>query len=140
MSWIVEESAEVEQIRDQFSRLGTVYACLYRMMCGELEVLPEVVEYIGTPGLGLLDGLLKTVQAANRYGWEVDELISHFQPLLMPGERPLGKPKELRAERRRINIRYCSMSWRCTLLRQRRWSRGCVISSGVWRLPPHLAA
>lgn len=84
MSWIVEESEEVQQIRAQFSRLGTVYKSLYRLMCGELEALPEVMESIGTPGLGLLDGLLKAVQAANRYGWKVDELISRFQPLLTP--------------------------------------------------------
>ncbi|WP_405109040.1 transcriptional regulator [Paenibacillus sp. FSL K6-1217] len=91
MNWIVEKSEEVQQIREQFSRLGLVYASLYRLMCGELELLPEVVEYIGTPELGMLDGLLKAVQAANRYGWEVDGLISRFQPLLAPESAAFGQ-------------------------------------------------
>lgn len=91
MSWIVEESEEVQQIKEQFSRLGIVYAGMYRLMCGELEVLPEVMEAIGTPELGLLDGLLKAVQAANRYGWKVDELVSRFQPLLTPEGTAFGQ-------------------------------------------------
>ncbi|QUL56447.1 helix-turn-helix transcriptional regulator [Paenibacillus tritici] len=91
MDWIVEESEEVRQIKEQFTKLGIVYACLYRLMCGELEVIPEYGKYIGTPELGLLDGLLKAVQAANRFHWDTDSLISRFQPLLAQEGMVLGQ-------------------------------------------------
>lgn len=93
--WIVEESEEVLLIKEQFRKRGVLHTCLLRLMCGELKVLPEYIKYIGTRELGLLTGLLKAAQAANRFRWDVDRLISRFQPLLAqewaaPGHGTLG--------------------------------------------------
>lgn len=80
MDWVVEDSEEVRLIKEHFSRLAIVNTYLFRLMCGDLEVLHNYVEYIGTGGIGLLPGMLKTVQAANRFHWNVDELIGRFLP------------------------------------------------------------
>ncbi|WNS46746.1 helix-turn-helix transcriptional regulator [Paenibacillus sp. MMS20-IR301] len=82
MGWITEDSAAVREIREQFARRGEIEACMLRLLCGGQELLPAYVEYIGTAELGLLTGMLRLVEAANRFRWRIDELLTRFQPQL----------------------------------------------------------
>jgi transcriptional regulator with XRE-family HTH domain len=83
LDWVLEDSEEVRQIKEQFRKLGAANTYLYRLMCGDLEVLSDYLAHIGTGEVEILPGLLRIMEAANRYHWNVDAAIDRFVPRLV---------------------------------------------------------
>ncbi|AZK45701.1 helix-turn-helix domain-containing protein [Paenibacillus lentus] len=82
LSW-VQSCDETERIMiEQFEDWGRANACLYRLMSGEAEVLPEYVNYVASHDGERVSGLLKITEAANRYHFRVDDILERFGPQL----------------------------------------------------------
>lgn len=74
---------ETERIMiEQFKDWGRANACLYRLMSGEVEVLPEYVNYVASHDSERVSGLLKITEAANRHHFRVDDILERFGPQL----------------------------------------------------------
>jgi hypothetical protein len=81
-SWIQERTEEAKQLIAQFQEWATANSYLYRVMDGEHEVLAEYVEYISARESEIFTGLFKILQAANWYGWNVDQILERFSAYL----------------------------------------------------------
>ncbi|MFC3748271.1 helix-turn-helix domain-containing protein [Paenibacillus sp. GCM10012306] len=92
-SWIREDSEEAKWIMEQFKEWAVANTYLHRLMNGEVEILSEYVAYIKTRENEVLPAFIKIMQAANRIGFNADEVITQFQSHLMYKEHrsKLGK-------------------------------------------------
>ncbi|UQZ37609.1 transcriptional regulator [Paenibacillus sp. PK3_47] len=77
--WIREDSETAQQMKQQFREWAAANTYLHRLMAGQAEVLPEFAEYIAGRADEILPGLILILQAANRYNFNADEIISRFQ-------------------------------------------------------------
>lgn len=77
-SWIVEDTDEAKQTIAQFQEWATANNYLYRILDGDYEILAEYVEYISTRESEIFTGLFRILQAANRYDWNVDQILDRF--------------------------------------------------------------
>lgn len=78
MSWVREDTEEAYHTMEQFKEWSTANALLYRLMSGQMEVLSEYVDFIGSRNEEIFPALYKILQAANRYQFNVDEIINRF--------------------------------------------------------------
>lgn len=77
----VQSCSEKEHvILDQFKEWGRANACLYRLMAGQAEVLPEYAEYVASHDSEKVSALLKITEAANRHRFQVDHILERFGP------------------------------------------------------------
>lgn len=84
----IEPLTEAEQqVVKQFHRWGQGNACLYRLMSGEVEALAGYVEYVAQHTEESIPAMYRILQAANRFGLNVDGLLEHFGASLMFEER-----------------------------------------------------
>ncbi|MNC40747.1 hypothetical protein D3C75_894770 [compost metagenome] len=67
---------------EQFKEWAEANTYLYRLMSGETAVLADYVEFISAKENEIIPGLTKILQAANRFGLNVDEIIGRFEPRL----------------------------------------------------------
>lgn len=93
MGWVKESSEEVLRIKEQFREWAEANTYLYRLMSGQTEVLADYVEFIAVRENEILPGLIKIMQAANRFHFNADEIIERLQPQLEIKEQKssLGK-------------------------------------------------
>ncbi|MFD2881305.1 hypothetical protein ACFTAO_44195 [Paenibacillus rhizoplanae] len=77
-NWIREDNEEVRRIIAQYQDWGRANTYLNRLMDGQFEVLGEYVEYISTRENEIFIALFRIVQAANRYNWNVDNVLQRF--------------------------------------------------------------
>ncbi|MEC0170631.1 helix-turn-helix transcriptional regulator [Paenibacillus graminis] len=78
-SWVQERTEEARQIMEQFGEWAGANTYLYRLMSGETAVLADYVEFISTREGEIITGLTKIIQAANRFGLNVDPIIERFE-------------------------------------------------------------
>ncbi|KWX79504.1 helix-turn-helix domain-containing protein [Paenibacillus jilunlii] len=78
-SWVQERTEEARQIMEQFREWAEANTYLYRLMSGETAVLADYVEFISTRENEIIPGLTKIMQAANRFGLNVDPIIERFE-------------------------------------------------------------
>lgn len=72
----VEEPSEAEQqVVQQFQQWGEGNAYLYRLMSGEVEVLANYAEYVEYHAEERIPAMYRILQAANRFGLNVDHLL-----------------------------------------------------------------
>lgn len=94
INWIENPVSEEEsRVIEQFKEWGTANTYLYRLMSGELEVLPEYVNYVESRENEIFPALFKIMQAANRYEANVDDILLKFNSHLSYREQHsrLGK-------------------------------------------------
>lgn len=77
-SWIKEESQEARQLVSRFEGWAEANTFLYRLMKGDVKVLPEYVLYISQRKDEILPALFKILQAANCYQFNVDDILTRF--------------------------------------------------------------
>ncbi|GGH29704.1 helix-turn-helix domain-containing protein [Paenibacillus segetis] len=78
-SWIKEESQEAQRMVSKFKEWAKANTYLYRLLKGDVKVLPEYVAYISQRKDEILPALVKILQAANTYQINVDEILSRFE-------------------------------------------------------------
>lgn len=94
MSWVKTPYSEEElQVMDQFQEWSAANMYLYRLMAGQVEMLPEYLRYIETKENEIFPALFKIVQAANRYKFNADDILERFKDHLSYKEQHsrLGK-------------------------------------------------
>lgn len=79
LSWVIENTEETRQIIEQYKMWATANTYLYKLMMGNVEVLPDYVAYIKTRQDEILPALHKILQAANRFGFEIDSILKTFE-------------------------------------------------------------
>ncbi|WP_188541448.1 helix-turn-helix domain-containing protein [Paenibacillus segetis] len=79
MSWVQENTDEAKQIISQFEGWSTANRYLYLLMKGNFDVLQEYIAHIEQQDEEVLPALYKIFQAANRYCWNVDDIILRFE-------------------------------------------------------------
>lgn len=72
---VVELSEAEQQVVQQFQKWGKGNACLYRLMSGEVEVLANYAEYVVHHAEERIPAMYRILQAANRFGLNVDHLL-----------------------------------------------------------------
>ncbi|UQZ34451.1 transcriptional regulator [Paenibacillus sp. PK3_47] len=79
MDWIkAGPSAEEQRVMDLFKEWATANTYLYRVMDGQADVLPEYVQYVESRENEIFPALFKIIQAANRYRFNVDDILERF--------------------------------------------------------------
>ncbi len=78
-SWVQERTEEARLITEQFMEWAGANTYLYRLMSGETAVLADYVEFISTREGEIIPALTKIIQAANRFGLNVDPIIERFE-------------------------------------------------------------
>lgn len=76
--WVREKSEEAQQIMCRFKDWAQANTYLYRLMKGDIEVLPEYVSYIGQRKDEILPALFKILEAAITYQFNVDDILTFF--------------------------------------------------------------
>lgn len=79
LSWVREDTAEALRLKEEFAMLAVVNTCLYQLMMGQVEVLPQYVNYIESREAEILPALIKIVQAANKYNFDIDFILKKFK-------------------------------------------------------------
>ncbi|MDQ0089997.1 transcriptional regulator with XRE-family HTH domain [Paenibacillus anaericanus] len=77
-SWIKEESEEALQLVCRFKDWAEGNTYLYTFMKGDIKVLPEYISYIDQRKDEILPALFKIIQTANRYKFNVDDILTRF--------------------------------------------------------------
>jgi transcriptional regulator with XRE-family HTH domain len=79
MSWVKEKDERSQRIMDQYRELARVNTYQYELMMGNQTVLQDYVEYIGSREAEILPALVKMVEAANRFGMDIDNTLDLFE-------------------------------------------------------------
>lgn len=93
MSWVKEDTEEAHQIKEQYRMWASANTYLYRLMMGQVEVLPEYAAYIEARESEILPALIKIFQAANQFDFNIDEILQRFDrhiSLLIQGKGNTG--------------------------------------------------
>ncbi|ASA26157.1 transcriptional regulator [Paenibacillus donghaensis] len=77
-SWVQETGEEARRIIGQFSEWAIANTYLYRLMSGDVEVLDEYANYIASQEDEIFVAVRHMVQAANRYGCNIDSILERF--------------------------------------------------------------
>ncbi|MGG3283302.1 helix-turn-helix domain-containing protein [Paenibacillus solani] len=79
LSWVREDSEEALRLKQEFAMLAEINTCLYQLMMGQVEVLPQYINYIELREAEILPALIKIVQAANTYNIDIDNILEKFE-------------------------------------------------------------
>ncbi|ASA26192.1 hypothetical protein B9T62_05290 [Paenibacillus donghaensis] len=77
-SWVQEKTEESRRIIAQFSEWAIANTYLYRLMSGDVEVIDEYGNYIASQEDEIFVAIRFMVQAANRYGCNIDSILERF--------------------------------------------------------------
>ena len=79
MSWVKAPYTEDEQrVMEQFKEWAKANTYLYRLMTGQVEVMPDYLQYVESNENEIFPALFKIMQAANRYKFNVDHILQRF--------------------------------------------------------------
>ncbi|WP_336765806.1 helix-turn-helix domain-containing protein [Paenibacillus sp. USHLN196] len=95
-SWVQEKDEESRQIIKQFSDWAVANTYLYRVMSGEIDVLYEYADYIASQENEIFIAVRHMVQAANLYGWNIDNILKRFASYIpyQSGKTKFGEYKQ----------------------------------------------
>ncbi|ANA81105.1 XRE family transcriptional regulator [Paenibacillus glucanolyticus] len=79
LSWVQEDSEESHLIINQYKMWAVANTYLYQLMMGKVEVLPQYVAYVESREAEILPALIKIVQAANKYNFNIDFVLEKFE-------------------------------------------------------------
>ncbi|CQR51699.1 transcriptional regulator [Paenibacillus riograndensis] len=78
-SWVeLPASKEEERVMEQFKEWATANSYLYRLTAGDIEIIPEYINYVESRENEIFPALFKIIQAANRYKFNVDDILIKF--------------------------------------------------------------
>ncbi|SEK33459.1 hypothetical protein SAMN04488688_101491 [Paenibacillus sp. cl141a] len=80
--WIYEPTENDLQIIEQFKEWGKANKYLYQLMIGQVEILPEYINYISIKENEVFPALCNIMIAANRYDINVDQILERFEVYL----------------------------------------------------------
>lgn len=81
--WINEPTENEFRIIEQFKEWGKANKYLYQLMVGQVEVLPEYIDYISTRENEIFPALCNIMIAANRYHLDVEQILERFDVYLV---------------------------------------------------------
>nr|WP_252361578.1 transcriptional regulator [Paenibacillus terrae] len=79
LSWVQEDTEEARRLKAQCSNWAEANGYLYQLMSGKLDVIPQYVAYLERNEGEILMGLFKIMLAANRYEFNVDDVLQRFE-------------------------------------------------------------
>lgn len=80
LSWGKAPPSEEEQhVIEQFMEWTTANIYLFQLMAGQIEVLPNYVDYVEKHENEIFPALYKITQAANHYMLNIDNILERFQ-------------------------------------------------------------
>lgn len=79
LGWLEDLGTEGQEIAREFRRVAKVNLYAIEILSGKIELLDEYVRFLYTYPKGQLDGLIVIMKAALRYGWNVEEQLSHLK-------------------------------------------------------------
>ncbi|MEC0136704.1 helix-turn-helix transcriptional regulator [Paenibacillus macerans] len=91
--WVKEPNEDEEAVIHQFQEWAEGNRCLYQLISGKVEVLPEYLQYISTRENEVFLALCEIVIAANKFGINIDSILEQYEPFLKHQEQQsrLGK-------------------------------------------------
>ena len=78
----IENQAKVYEdyeVHHKFREWAKLNKCLYKVMMGKKEVIPEYIKCIEHREEEILHAMVKILQSANRYQYNIDELLIRFK-------------------------------------------------------------
>lgn len=84
-SWVRERDEQARRTLRQFEEWAEANTFLYRLLSGDVQVLPDYVDYLTLREDEIYIGLCYIVQAANKFDLDIDDILEHFSDHL-----PLG--------------------------------------------------
>ncbi|MNO17982.1 hypothetical protein D3C76_76850 [compost metagenome] len=88
MSWVeLPASKEEAKVMEQFKEWATANSYLYRLTAGDIEIIPEYINYVESRENEIFPALFKIIQAANRYSLNVDDILLRFDSHLLYREQ-----------------------------------------------------
>lgn len=96
ITWVKNANNEEKQVIRQFESWAVANRYVYQLMAGQLEVLPQYIEYIATRENEIFMGIYTIVTAANQFEINIDEILNRFSNYLnlKKQENSLGKKSE----------------------------------------------
>ncbi|MDR6720081.1 helix-turn-helix transcriptional regulator [Paenibacillus sp. 2003] len=78
---IIENEAKVAdyEVLHKFREWAKFNKCLYKVMMGRKEVIPEYITYIEHSEEEILPAMVKILQSANRYQYDIDDVLMRFK-------------------------------------------------------------
>ncbi|WP_433750049.1 helix-turn-helix domain-containing protein [Paenibacillus amylolyticus] len=76
--WVKEDDEESRRILKQFEEWAVANTYLYRLMSGEVEVIPDYADYVEGRKDEIFMALRYIVQAANKFGVNIDAILDRF--------------------------------------------------------------
>ncbi|WP_053780081.1 helix-turn-helix domain-containing protein [Paenibacillus xylanivorans] len=90
------------EVIHKFREWAKFNKCLYNVMMGRKEVIPEYITYIEHSEEEILPAMVKILQSANRYQYDIDEVLIRFKAQID------AKFSDVRSQGR-----YTVQSWHC---------------------------
>lgn len=96
ITWVKNANNEERQVIKQFESWAVANRYVYQLMAGQLEVLPQYIEYIATRENEIFMGIYTIVTAANQFEINIDEILNRFSNYInfKKQENSLGKKSE----------------------------------------------
>ncbi|GGH29692.1 helix-turn-helix domain-containing protein [Paenibacillus segetis] len=82
LSWVQEDTEEAHRRMNECKMWAKANSYLFRLMKGEIEVIPEYVNYIESYENEMLLALFMILQVANRYHSNIDEILLRFKQII----------------------------------------------------------
>jgi transcriptional regulator with XRE-family HTH domain len=79
MSWVCEKSKKALEIMDKFKVWAEANTYLYKILKGDLYVISDYITYIEKYKDETLPALFMIIQAANKYRFDIDEILIQFE-------------------------------------------------------------
>ncbi|KOR90713.1 hypothetical protein AM231_09730 [Paenibacillus solani] len=86
--WIEENTAEANQISNQFKEWAYVNRLLYRLKSGELQVLPDYINWVAEKDREIPLAIHTILTVANQYETNIDEALSRFSNYIIYRKLP----------------------------------------------------
>lgn len=86
-SWVQNPTEDEMAVIEQFQEWAEGNRCMYQLVSGKVEVLPEYLEYISTREDEVFPALCEIVTAANKFGLNIDDVLEKYASYLTYQER-----------------------------------------------------
>lgn len=96
VDWIKDPDDEEKRIIKQFQSWAVANRYVYQLMAGQLEVLPQYIEYIADREKEIFIGVYTIVTVANQFELDIDDVLTRFSKYLNFGKQDnsIGKKSE----------------------------------------------
>ncbi len=82
LSWVRETDVETLRWKGLFIEWAEVNTYVTLLMSGDTNVIPKYLDYLNVRNEELLPGLLNIIQAANKYGFDVKDVLNQYSSVI----------------------------------------------------------